>query len=588
MTTAEFIGRTDDLTSCYDMIYIGDNTDGFWSKDDKTYYGTNNSDMKGVIYAHVGAKVNFGYGTANTSSSSADGNSNGRALFAKGDSGCLRFSGNDITDLKKKELETYLGTQLPIVVASGLCEDAEKSEPSYFNFPTYNNMRNFLKGNKDDLMDLQFNYRTASAKELEEQLTRLTKVKPTLKVTKMSSSGGTYTDSQLDKTVYFTFNSTSSDRKITFTYDIEDEGAGDAYTLEFYIDKNADGRFVSTERVGRRSTTAGTGRSYSFNINTNYRGAFTWKLVAYPNNNKTLTCSQIGYGTIRFSDVTGGKDVKVLQVVAVEGNSVDAGESNNKHATSWGVEKAVQLNLEYDTFFKTLFDGIRGDYDITVESIDMQEFTYGADGNHPDGYWSKNGVEHTRKTLISDYDMIIFGFADSYRDAEFNKTEIATDIDDYIAAGKSVLFTHDLTSQINDADILEDGQLNGNTAHMETTNGNGFNQYMRDSMGLNRFNQNVKSDSTKNASKAYDSMKDAERSDTDKYGFTYTALLQYSNFRRAWSGSVEDLNSAAKTGGFYGPYKNLLVSLSTNNKTSGDMNGGWPDIFNGHYSETGI
>ncbi len=511
MTTAEFIGRTDELTSRYDMIYIGNNTDGLWKKDGKTYYGANNGDMIGIIYAHVGAKVNFNYGTATAVSSSGDGQSNGRAFFDSGVSGSLRYSGNDITKLKKKDLETYLNTGLPIVIASGLCEDAVKSSPEYFNFPDYNNMRNFLRENKNDLMDLEFNYRTASAKDLEKQLSRLTMSKPTLTVTEISGSGrasgsaGSYTGTQLNKNMEFTFTSTTNRHQIAISYKIEDEGVGNDYTLELYVDKNADGRFVPTERVGKRAARSGSNQSYAFNVNTNYRGALTWKLVVYPNNNKTLICSQEGYATIKFDDVVGGKKVKVLQVQGVK-------EGDGKHTTSWGYEKAQQLNLQVDTYFRQLFEQIKGDYDIEVEAITMQEFTWG-NGHQADGYW---GAGHTRQTMQSDYDMIIFGFADSYRDMEFDNANIAKDIDAYIAAGKSVLFTHDLTSQINDVSIMGQGGK-----FMETTNGRGFNKYMRDRMGLNRFDQNVRADSSQKASKAYDSM----TSGTDKYGFTYTASM---------------------------------------------------------------
>lgn len=573
MTTAEFIGRTDELTSCYDMIYIGNNTKGLWKKDGKTYYGANNDDMNGVIYAHVGAKVNFNYGSPSDHSSSAYENSNGYALFRKGDSGSLRYSGNDITNLKKKDLETYLTTGLPIVVASGLCEDAMKSSPTYFNFPNNNNMRNFLKGNKDDLMDLQFNYRTASAKELEQQLSRLTKAKPNLTVTRISGSGrtsgsaGSYSGDQLNKNMEFTFSSTTNRHQLTIDYKIDDEGAGDNYTLELYVDKNADGRFVSTERVGRRAArSGGVTQSYAFNVNTNYRGALTWKLVVYPNSNQTLKCSQEGYATIKFDDVVGGKKVKVLQVQA----------ANATHATSWGGEKAHQVKLT-DAAFTNLFDQIRNDYDIQIDLIDLQDFTYGggmsgagSDNNH--GKWKdSSGNIHTRETLQTDYDMIIFGFADSYRDLEFNDIKIAKDVDDYIVAGKSVLFTHDLTSQINNEDVInETGAHLG--SFMETTNGKGFNKWMRDRMGLNRFDQDVRVGSNK-ASKAYDSM----TSGTDKYGFTYTTLMQYSNFRRAWPENVNNIANAVKDKGFYGPYNNLLCNLYTANR-------GWPDIGNGYQS----
>lgn len=123
--------------------------------------------------------------------------------------------------------------------------------------------------------------------------------------------------------------------------------------------------------------------------------------------------------------------------------------------------------------------------------------------------------------------MIIFGFADSYRDLEFNNTKIAKDIQDYIDAGKSVMFSHDLTSQINNENALKDEK--NTSVFMENTNGKGFNKWMRDAMGLDRYNQGKRISSKKSCNNY------TKTSDGEKYGFTYTALMQYSNFRRNWN-----------------------------------------------------
>lgn len=563
MTTAEYIGKIDSLASNYDLIYIGNEIDGLHTDDavTKTDYGPKNEDMDGVIYAHYGAKVLFNYNSPSTTSSSSNGASNGRAFFGSGDSGSLRFSGNDITTLKKQELVTYLKTGLPIVVADGLITDAKKSDPKYFNDASNNNMRNFLKDQEGDLLSLDFNYRTVSSKNAEEKLERLTRRKPTLKISSLTAGGASYTD--LSKCNVYKFDKNSENRKFTFSYSVDNpEDSNADFVLNFYVDKNADGRFVKSERVGGKSFKAnGNNYSYTFSMNPNYTGAFTWKIEVYPRNNSGMVCSQVGYSTIRFTnnDVS-KKTVHVLQVQAVAGN--------NKHNTSWGREKAQQIDLSKDEFMDLLDEAeVTKDYDIKITVIDLEAFTYGQSNlrSSKGGWKDKNYKENLdRDDLQEKYDMIIFGFADSYRDLEFNSTKIAQDVQDYIDAGKSVLFSHDLTSQINDKSILIDEA--NSSVYMENTNGYGFNKWMRDAMGLDRYNQGKRVSSKKNCS-GY-----TKTSVGEKYGFTYTALMQYSNFRRAWPGATRENEKK-----YFGPYDYLYLNLKTNNQ-------GWPDIDQGYAS----
>ena len=161
----------------------------------------------------------------------------------------------------------------------------------------------------------------------------------------------------------------------------------------------------------------------------------------------------------------------------------------------------------------------------------------------------------TSEYLIETYDMIIFGFADSYRDEEFT-TNSANNIQKFKDSGKSIMFSHDLTSQINNSDYVgktTKAEVAG--TFMETTNGAGFNKYIRDIMGLNRFGDTTR---TVNGTLGDPAGYYDNTSIGDKYAFTYTALMQYSNFRRAWEGGETITDSE-----YPGPYKNLFSNLGT-------------------------
>lgn len=581
MTTAEFIGKIDDLTSTYDLIYIGDDISGMnlnaagngtiytYEASEDTIKDNINWAKNGVIYSHVGGAIQFAwdtvtkenndsihakYGFSSDTDNSKKTKANGVALYAQNTGvnrldqygrakwGNLHYSGNDITSLKRTALEEYLSANLPVIVAADLYTDSANSAPKYFDSKDliYNNMYQFLHKdeNRNRLIGLDFNYRTASQIEIDNKTARLTVNKPVLTVDSISyqkndGTTDTVTGDELKSNFVYEVNSASNNRKLTFHYSIRDvDNPNAAYVLEFYVDKNADGRYVDGERIlAKNVVVAEGGNSFSLSMNSKYSGPFSWKVVIKPKNNPYLKVSQVGYGTIRFANLgpAGKKPVKVLQVMARGLND------SNFHSTSWGWQKAQQVNLKKDSEFTTLFSQLE-DFTITVDTVELQNFN---------NYSLEN---------MKQYDMIIFGFADSYRDLDLKET-CAGYVEDYIAAGYSVLFTHDLTSQINDDSILK---KDASVYKMETTNGGAFNKYLRDAMGLNRFKQQV---STKTVSgNNYDHTNTEE-----VFGFTYTTLLQYSNFRYSWKSPD---NSKI---GYLGPYRNLRVNFYSDNP-------GFPDI----------
>ena len=55
--------------------------------------------------------------------------------------------------------------------------------------------------------------------------------------------------------------------------------------------------------------------------------------------------------------------------------------------------------------------------------------------------------KYTSFEQLKDYQMLIFGFQDSYSD--MTNADTLTAVDDYIVSGRSVLFTHDTSSFVN-------------------------------------------------------------------------------------------------------------------------------------------
>lgn len=136
MSTAEFIGKIDDLLDTYDMIYIGSSIDGFYTTGSGPSLLTdyNDPDMDGLIYANIGDTYVTNYlltGLRYTDYSTAF--SGGyRKINSDTSTRTFRFSGNDITASKADQLEDFVNAGYPVVISDKLLTGA--SATSSFTF----------------------------------------------------------------------------------------------------------------------------------------------------------------------------------------------------------------------------------------------------------------------------------------------------------------------------------------------------------------------------------------------------------------------------------------------------------------------
>lgn len=160
MTSAEFIGKTEDLNTQYDLVYFGLGYNGdFMNRDNKGNTVYNDSYMDGLVYTHVGDTVlrpsylaglldtdyvandtgnylydsspgqsNDAYGyrntysdtmkklvTQNTTLQNYPKNRYNTVNVTVGNVGVYRYSGNDITKTKLSDLKEYVGAKYPIL-----------------------------------------------------------------------------------------------------------------------------------------------------------------------------------------------------------------------------------------------------------------------------------------------------------------------------------------------------------------------------------------------------------------------------------------------------------------------------------------
>lgn len=559
MTTAEFIGRQDDIVSTYDFVYIGACTDSLWMSE------SNDSSMKNVIYAHVGAKVELmGSNTGNPY------NKMGYALSATETK--FYYSGNDITSLKKTELESFVETGYPILISSDLLNSTgTAADSSKFNDTSNNNMYKFINKvmSENQVLPETFDYRTMDSETANKVLQGLDMKKPELTITSGlngAADGATFTNN----------GNLSISFKVKDPYDTDSKRT--YYKAVLYIDKNADGLYKKDEIFATASSVRGNGGTVTLkkSLNATYNGALTWKLeVTKLGTNDVIKSSKTGYNTVR-NVVVGKKMVKVLQIVS-DGyiGATDVNSATNKKfygSTNWascydGQQNTDEhgrygLTLDLTGSFQDYANSQLSDYQLSIKKVRLEEFCDDTHYQYVDPTW-----------LESNYDILIFGFADSYIDYTLTE-KAAYSIQKYIDDGHSVMFTHDLTFATNTENFYiydaQDGRKSSEVG-LERHTGFYFTQYFRNTMGMNRFGINPLTPSRGNSSLGVianvksaiatgkaDGLYDNADSSFTKDGFTYSALMQYGNM------PINGTTSNAKKP-YIGPYKGLYMNTYANN-----------------------
>lgn len=134
MSTAEFIGKIEDVAEIYDVVYIGDCVDAFQT-DSSGHTLYNDAAMNGLVYTNIGDTYRSGYnlsGLLDRDYYSKGGNENGNIDGTNTSAANLyRFSGNDLTAAKVQKLEDFAATGYPIILADDLIADNGVPERDY-------------------------------------------------------------------------------------------------------------------------------------------------------------------------------------------------------------------------------------------------------------------------------------------------------------------------------------------------------------------------------------------------------------------------------------------------------------------------
>lgn len=580
MSSAEFIGKIEDLNEKYDMIYLGARVGKMNTENGVTVY--NDPQMKGLIYSHVGDYYDYATETDTENvtqaretynarhrlqDSSLDHNKTNDDDSTNKSEDVYRGPGNDMNSTRYEEFCQFIKAGYPVVIADTFIKYGDDKIPvastatldknSYFyklvQFAlTKDENGQYLYWQKNIFTESQLTNNTADTQLGTTLSARRSVFCNYLNLSKLSVNWVTTYGAAYPQELKYNSNQNGASNggslekidgkyQLQYIFNLQNDAAisqtGTTYDCKLFVDKNADGRFSGSDYVEGKTYTSSeevsgltvyirkgdewnkvdpiataNGNRYELRTGETYRviralpeeyvGVIPWKLVFYDNADRLVRTAKSGYTSV--PQQSGKKTIRVLQLLSDDNrnnwNLHD--EQNNSNST---FSKCINGLTDWNVVG---LDQVNWDGTVTPsKSIDSMTVTYLVNEKLKIGGTSDTDIQKIYQesyNLFQQYDMLILGFGDAYR---FGYTYSASDISnnkldnvkrnlavgwavrDYIESGKSILFTHDTTSYVNN--IQSAIQWNDQGYKEDQKNywywGYEFNKTIRASVGLDRY-----------------------------------------------------------------------------------------------------
>lgn len=472
-TVSELNCKVDDLVNTYDLIIIGGDVSALREFSNNVtlsstkYYRKMEVDDKHAydMYFHTGditrRDKNYKDGSG--------GEFNVMIGSQKNEAGKYVYvtSGMDLSYTKQQELYNYINSGRPVLIESEVIDAGNnvstRIEPnSYMGVMLYDIASKKAAGNYDSILT-GFDYDDVKVvnggyvynEETKNKIintinSKSSIIRPTLNII---SAPIEYQDN-LSKGAYGINGHTFS-----VEYNIGSEAGNNVeYEVNLYFDVDMDGRFTEDEIYGTQSYCTGKDKNkvMEYELVDTFFGILSWKLEAtYKNNSATTQVSQLGYAgydkasgeveSLKVLQIVPVRDVKHGQTTLAMCTKCDAsGYVRDDHEHEFGIMKHTSAgntgNLMNDFVFKDYFD-----IDLDIMASDkFCEMAY----DNSKYYADLRGIAVANEDwLIDRYDMIVIGFADSYKAKDFTKIACAELIK--FSEVNSLLCSHDNIGIIN-------------------------------------------------------------------------------------------------------------------------------------------
>lgn len=581
MSSAEFIGKIEDLNEKYDMIYLGARVSKMNTENGVTVY--NDPQMKGLIYSHVGDYYDYATKTKTDNVTQARETYNARHRLQDSSldhsktndddptnksADVYRGPGNDMNSTRYEEFCQFIKAGYPVVIADAFIKVDNNNIPvastatldknSYFyklvDFALQKDANGqYLYWQKNIFTESQLKDTTADTKLGTTLSARRSVFCNYLNLSKLSVNWITTYGVAYPQELKYNSNQNGASNggslekidgkyQLQYIFNLQNDAAisqtGTTYDCKLFVDKNADGRFSGSDYVEGKTYTSSeevsgltvyirkgdewnkvdpiataNGNRYELRTGETYRviralpeeyvGVIPWKLVFYDNADRLVRTAKSGYTSVPQQN--GKKTIRVLQLLSDDNrnnwNLHD--EQNNSNST---FSKCINGLTDWNVVG---LDQVGADGKVTPsKSIDSMTVTYLVNEKLKIGGTSDADIQKIYQesyNLFQQYDMLILGFGDAYRfgytygasDIYYNRLDnvkrnlaVGWAVRDYIESGKSILFTHDTTSYVNN---IQSAIMWNDEGYAEKDNTNywywgyEFNKTIRASVGLDRY-----------------------------------------------------------------------------------------------------
>lgn len=642
-----FVGTFADLNTTYDLIYIGEDAGGFWTGAETSKYANSGNDwandpanagadrtnfidnsMDGLVYFHIGDKFKLDYWKAparflydydRVAAKNFTYDAGNAHIVDTSD--FTRQTGNDLTEVKKKALVEYVKAGYPIVAADHLYDT---SDHPYVDKSSECILWNFLSNNKATLGTDGSYGNGVLMKTQAGEIDKKVKLRRSMKM-EITGWPAEYSFDNNNAATKVYVPKEGNYGRLDFEMKVPNTSG---YSYRIYLDQDRNSKFTSGEIVqaGAVDTLTKSVKTY---VTDGWVGFIQWRIEVFKTDNPSARVAREGCSAIA-ANPEGKNKIIALQILPNSG-TITANLSNYNGAqdmTLYNNEGIVRGTKKNNSAWNPLYDKV-SDFEIEVYAIKMSEFesffregatgtgaSYGFtyDMSSPIDISEDSLNTNPNKTILdkiekmeehdtlrttklgghklSDFNMIILGFADSYGSTDIsNKYGCAEYLFYFADRGKSILFTHDLTSYRNG-----DGNIAGYTA---TT-------MLRDIMGMNKYgivssrlisetsaDLNYNADKTSRLAKAIAGYNDNQgipfekTSKIERHAYTYMNLaVRIGNSSNANSGAkqrrLEYKYSTLyrKSDGNYGEVAGNYIKTGGANVSSGSNSNGSLGISN--------
>lgn len=440
MTTAEFIGRIENVNENYDLIYIGTDRDHMnVDRDGNTVF--NDASMNGLIYFHTGDLRYAGMELAGQLDSEYVGRDRNKALYYYNP---VRYGGNDITPEKKEALLSFLNASYPIIVSdefftAASVDGSGQSVGRVINENTIDSssyLHDFVKAAME-----KSNFYSRSDIGPASGMFQFYLNRPKVDLFQVTANG-----TQTDSGIYELYPSADGKYTLEYHFTVVYEGAvslNTGYKCRLYIDANSDGKFSGEEELSDIFITANgnavspdslvAGKEYVLRrtVPEGYKGVLPWKIQVTQKDNANIHNSVTGYTRLM------GMERESLKALQISREKLPGSKETLFNLQSrLDDPRDIYHALVYGgTYAGIYYKGIYDDFDIDVTFMTIPEF---------EEKYKENS------DILDNYNMLILGFSDYYGDLPGTQTDGPVGaIVRFINSGKSVLLSNDTISYSN-------------------------------------------------------------------------------------------------------------------------------------------